>query len=247
MKSVLRVQKYGGSSLSTPGKILAIAKSITQQVHKGERFLIIVSAMGDATDELFQMASKITPNPDRREMDMLLTAGERISVALFAMALIEQGTPAISFTGSQAGIITSGDHGDANILEVRPFRVVEEIKKGKVVVLAGFQGVDQKTKDVTTLGRGGSDTTAIAMASYFNCPFCEFMKDTEGVFDRDPKQHSDAKPLPHLTWQQVLHRAERGEPFLHEKAARLALEKKMPLILRHAHRPHGLFTRVESN
>jgi len=245
MENLLRVLKYGGSSLSDTDKIKAVAKYIAKDFNNGHRFIIVVSAMGDSTNKLLLQAQQMATQPDSREMDMLLTAGERISISLMAMALIDIGIPAISFTGSQAGIITTGQHGDANISEVKPYRVVEEIKKNKVVVLAGFQGVNSETKDVTTLGRGGSDTTAIAMASYFKCANCEFMKDTEGIFDKDPHVYPEAKHIDQLSWSEILQRAKKGEPFLHEKAAQMAFDKKLPLILRHAHRPNGKVTTVQ--
>lgn len=239
MPSSLRVLKYGGSSLDSIEKIKNIAQQIQQDYAKGDRFLLVVSAMGKSTDELIKMAKEISDDPNQRELDMLLTAGERISMALMSLALNSLNVPAISFTGSQAGIMTCGTHGDAQILEVKPIRVDEEIKKGKVVIIAGFQGVDPKTKEVTTLGRGGSDTTAIAMAAHFACEKCEFKKDTEGVFDKDPNQFADAEHIPQLSWDQIIDLTEGGSPFLHVKAARLAKQMRMPLEISHAHKPQG--------
>jgi len=240
----LRVQKYGGSSLDSVTKVKAVAKQISEARQQGDRFLIVVSAMGGATDDLMNLAQGISPNPDQRELDMLLTAGERISVSLMALALNSLNVPAISFTGSQAGILTDGVHGDASIIEVKPVRVVKELKKDKVVVIAGFQGVSPDTKDVTTLGRGGSDTTAIAMASHFECASCEFQKDTEGIFSQDPHAFPNAEHIPKMTWDQIVQLTESGSPFLHHKAALLARDRRMPLVLGHAHRPDGLKTYV---
>ena len=246
MKNTLRVQKYGGSSLDSIEKIKSIAKTVSQDYKKGDRFLLIVSAMGKTTDSLVEMAHQISESPNQREMDMLLTAGERISMALMGLALNSLNVPSISFTGSQAGIMTCGNHGNAEILEVKPIRVKEEIQKDRVVIIAGFQGVDPTTKDITTLGRGGSDTTAIAMASHFGCKKCEFKKDTEGIFTSDPHKDKKALHLPRLSWDEVIDLTSKGAPFLHEKAARMAKQMKMPLELSHAHRPCGLSTLVKS-
>ncbi len=243
----LRVQKYGGSSLDSIAKIKAIAQNISESYQKGDRFLLVVSAMGHTTDQLFDMAHDISESPNQRELDMLLSAGERISMALMSLALNSLGVPSISFTGSQAGIMTCGTHGDASILEVKPVRVTEEILKGKVVIIAGFQGVDPLTKEITTLGRGGSDTTAIAMASHFQCTVCEFKKDTEGIYSDDPHTNPDAEHFPTLSWDQVIKMAKQGSPFLHIKAATMAKEKSMPLEIAHAHKPTGLKTRIQGH
>ncbi len=244
MSHSLRVQKYGGTSLDSIDKIKSIAQKIKSDFDKGDRFLLVVSAMGKTTDEFLNMARQISDNPDQRELDMLLTAGERISMALMSLALNNLGVPAISFTGSQAGIMTCGTHGNADILEVKPIRVDEEIRKNKVVIIAGFQGVDPTSKDITTLGRGGSDTTAIAMASHFRCVKCEFKKDTEGVFSEDPHKNPKAKHFPLLTWDQIIEMTEGGSPFLHVKAARMAKSLQMPLEISHAHNPEGKKTKI---
>ena len=242
----LRVQKYGGSSLNSIEKIKAIANQVAGDYQKGDRFLIVVSAMGETTDDLMRMAHEVSQKPLQRELDMLLTAGERISMALMSLALNDLGVPAISFTGSQAGIMTCGTHGDASILEVKPIRVVEELKKDRVIVLAGFQGVDPVTKDVTTLGRGGSDTTAVSMASFFQCKVCEFKKDTEGVFDKDPNKDASANHRELVTWDEIITLTKAGAPFLHYKAAMLAKEKLLPLEISHAHKPQGRKTIVKN-
>src|ERR1700749_1422775 len=159
------VQKYGGGWLETPAQIRAGAPSLADLHSQGHRVVVIVSAMGKTTDQLIEMAYQVSPAPNRRELDMLLTTGERISMSLMSMALSDLGVPAISFTGSQAGVMTDGSHSSARILDVRPTRVLEELGRGRIVVLAGFQGVNPVTRDITTLGRGGSDTTAVAMAA----------------------------------------------------------------------------------
>ena len=159
------VQKYGGACLATPAKIRAVANRLAELRSRGYRVVAIVSAMGKATDELVKMAYQVSPHPNRRELDMLLTTGERISMSLMSMALSDLGVPAISFTGSQAGVMTDDSHSSARILDVRPTRVIEELGRGRIVVLAGFQGVNPVTREITTLGRGGSDTTAVAMAA----------------------------------------------------------------------------------
>ncbi len=244
MTPPLRVLKFGGSSLDSIEKIKSIAHQIHNDYQHGDRFLLVVSAMGKTTDDFMRMAQQISSTPNQRELDMLLTAGERISMALVSLALNHLNVPAISFTGSQAGIMTCGTHGNANILEVKPIRVEEEIRKDKVVILAGFQGVDPMTKEITTLGRGGSDTTAIAMANHFKSQKCEFKKDTEGVFDKDPNAFPKANHYPELTWDEIIKMTEGGSPFLHVKAARMAKELKMPLEISHAHKPDGKKTRV---
>ena len=240
----LRVQKYGGSSVDSIEKIQRIAKQLSADFAQGDRFIIIVSAMGKTTDDLIKMAYEISSTPNQRELDMLLSVGERISMALLSLALNDLNTPSISFTGSQAGILTCGTHGNAEILQVKPIRIEEEIQKNKVVIIAGFQGVDPDTKEITTLGRGGSDTTAIAMASYFNCEKCEFKKDTEGVYDKDPNVNSGAIHRPQLSWDEVIQLTKDGSPFLHHKAALMAKEKQMPLEICHAHKPAGLKTLI---
>lgn len=244
--SQLRVQKYGGSSLDSIKKIKQIARQIADDYLGGDRFIIVVSAMGKTTDDLIKMAHDISPQPEQRELDMLLTAGERISIALMSLALNSLKIPSISFTGSQAGIMTTSQHGDAEILEVKPIRVEEELKKQKVVIIAGFQGVNPITKDITTLGRGGSDTTAIALSAYFKCERCEFKKDTEGIFDSDPHNNPKALHYPHISFLQVIELIDKGAPFLHIKAAKMAQKLKIPLEISHAHKPQGRSTLINN-
>jgi aspartate kinase len=168
------VQKYGGSSVADVRKLKAVASRVMQTRAQGHEVVVVVSAMGDTTDELLTLAKQVSANPDRRELDMLLSAGERISMALLSMAIRELGGNAISFTGSQSGIITNDRHVDARIIEVRPFRIQDELARGRIVVVAGYQGVSYR-KEVTTLGRGGSDTTAVALAAALDAEFCEIL------------------------------------------------------------------------
>src|SRR5271165_6286326 len=197
------VQKYGGACLETPAKIRAVASSLADLHSRGHRVVAIVSAMGKTTDELVKIAYQVSPHPNRRELDMLLTTGERISMSLMSMALSDLGVPAISFTGSQAGVMTDESHSSARILDVRPIRVREELDRGRVIVLAGFQGVNPITKEVTTLGRGGSDTTAVAMASALRAERCEIIKEVAGVCSADPHLVPGARHLPHLAFSSL--------------------------------------------
>jgi aspartate kinase len=180
------VQKYGGSSVADVQKLRHVAERVVRTRENGHEVVVVVSAMGDTTDDLLAMAKQVSPNPDRRELDMLLSAGERISMALLSMAIRELGGDAISFTGSQSGIITNDRHVDARIIEVRPFRVQDELTRGRIVVIAGYQGVSYK-REVTTLGRGGSDTTAVAMAAALDAEYCEICSDVDGVYSADPR------------------------------------------------------------
>ena len=189
------VQKYGGACLETPAKIRAVASDLADLHGQGNRVVVIVSAMGKTTDQLIEMAYQVSPRPNRRELDMLLTTGERISMSLMSMALSDLGVPAISFTGSQAGVMTDASHSAARILDVRPVRVREELDRGRIVVLAGFQGVNPLTREITTLGRGGSDTTAVAMAAALKAERCEIVKEVDGICSADPRIVGDARPL----------------------------------------------------
>ena len=196
------VQKYGGSSMAGPEKIREVARRIMQTRTAGHAVCVVVSAMGDTTDDLLANAKRLSPNPARRELDMLLSAGERISMALLCIALRELGGDAISFTGSQSGIITNDRHSDARIIEVRPFRVQDELARGKIVVVAGYQGVSYK-KEVTTLGRGGSDTTAVAMAAALGAQWCEICSDVDGVYSADPRVVPAARRLGELNYEEM--------------------------------------------
>jgi aspartate kinase len=216
------VQKYGGVCLETPAKIRAVARSLADLHSRGHRVVVIVSAMGKTTDQLIQMAYQVSPTPNRRELDMLLTTGERISMSLMSMALSDVGVPAISFTGSQAGVMTDNSHSSARILDVRSIRVCEELNHGRVVVLAGFQGVDPVTREITTLGRGGSDTTAVAMAAALKAKRCEIIKEVEGICSADPRIVPDAKPLRRVDFASLSEMCFLGAKILHFRSVELA-------------------------
>jgi aspartate kinase len=191
----LVVQKYGGSSVSDAERIRRVAERIVETKKAGNDVVVVVSAMGDTTDDLLDLARQVSPAPPAREMDMLLTAGERISNALVAMAIESLGAQARSFTGSQAGVITTGTHGNAKIIDVTPGRLRDALDEGQIVLVAGFQGVSQDSKDVTTLGRGGSDTTAVALAAALNADVCEIYTDVDGIFTADPRIVPNARHL----------------------------------------------------
>jgi aspartate kinase len=226
------VQKYGGVCLETPEKIRATARGLADLHGRGHRVVAIVSAMGKTTDQLIQMAYQISPTPNRRELDMLLTTGERISMSLMSMALSDLGVPAISFTGSQAGVMTDDSHSAARILDVRPVRVREELDRGRVVVLAGFQGVNPATKEITTLGRGGSDTTAVAMAAALKAERCEIIKDVDGICSADPRIVPDAKPLRRVDFASLSEMCFFGAKILHFRSVELAQSQSVPLLLK---------------
>jgi aspartate kinase len=215
------VQKYGGSSVADAQKIRAVAERVMRTKQAGHDVVVVVSAMGDTTDDLLALAKKVSKNPDRRELDMLLSAGERISMALLSMAIRELGGDAISFTGSQSGIITNDRHIDARIIEVRPFRVQDELARGRVVVIAGYQGVSYR-KEVTTLGRGGSDTTAVAMAAALDAEYCEICSDVDGVYTSDPRVVTDARRIGTLSYEETQELAESGAKVLNAQAVEFA-------------------------
>jgi aspartate kinase len=227
------VQKYGGSSVADAGKLRRVAERVMKTVSLGRRVVVVVSAMGDTTDELLGLAKQISANPDRRELDMLLSAGERISMALLSMAIRELGGDAISFTGSQSGIITNDRHVDARIIEVRPFRVQDELNRGKVVVIAGYQGVSYR-KEITTLGRGGSDTTAVAMAAALGAEWCEICSDVDGVYTADPRVVPHARRIGELSYEETQELAEAGAKVLNAEAVAFAKEKGIAIYARAA-------------
>ncbi len=198
---------------------------------RGHDVVVVVSAMGDTTDELLAMAKQVSPNPDRRELDMLLSAGERISMALLSMAIRELGGDAISFTGSQSGIITNDRHVDARIIEVRPFRVQDELARGRIVVIAGYQGVSYK-REVTTLGRGGSDTTAVAMAAALDAEYCEICSDVDGVYSADPRVVPAAQRIGALSYEETQEMAEAGAKVLNAQAVEFAKDKGIAIYAR---------------
>ncbi len=214
------VQKYGGSSIAGADRIRQVASKVAAARRAGSQVCVVVSAMGKTTDGLIELARQVSPSPPRRELDMLLTAGERISMALLAMALDGLSVPAISFTGSQSGIITTDSHGSARIVEVRPVRVREELARGKVVIVAGFQGVSQH-KEVTTLGRGGSDTTAVALAAALGAD-CEIYSDVDGVYTADPRVVAEPRRLERVSYQEMQELAQAGAKVLNARAVEFA-------------------------
>ncbi len=224
------VQKFGGSSVADIEKIRRVAEKVKARKQRGDQLVVVVSAMGDTTDELLALAKKVSPDPPRRELDMLLTCGERISMALLSMALQEIGVPAISFTGSQSGIITNDAHAQARIVEVRPFRIQDELAQGKVVIVAGYQGVSYK-REVTTLGRGGSDTTAVALAAALGAD-CEIYSDVDGVFSADPRVVPDAKKLASLSYDEMQELASAGAKVLNAQAVEFARQKGIVILAR---------------
>jgi len=215
------VQKYGGSSVADVARLRFVAQRAMQARRLGYGVVVVVSAMGDTTDELLAMAKQVSPNPDRRELDMLLSAGERISMALLSMAIRELGGRAISFTGSQSGIITDTRHVEARIIEVRPMRVQAELAKGQIVVVAGYQGVSTE-REVTTLGRGGSDTTAVAMAAALKAEYCEICSDVDGVYTADPRVVPRARRIGHLSYEETQEMAIAGARVLNARAVEFA-------------------------
>jgi aspartate kinase len=230
------VQKYGGSSVADVAKLRKIVELIAGLKDQNIDIAVVVSAMGKTTDELVMMAREISPKPPRREMDMLLSTGERITMSLLSMALHERGLQAVSLTGSQAGIITNDRHNDAQVIEVRPFRVQDEMAKGKVLIIGGFQGVSYK-RDITTLGRGGSDTTAVALAAALDAERCEIYSDVDGVYSADPSLAADARHLPELSYPVMQEMSMAGAKVLHSNAVQFAKEKSIAIYARSAFEP----------
>ena len=230
----LIVQKYGGSSVADAESIKRVAKRIVETRKAGNDIVVVVSAMGDTTDELFDLAEQVVPFPSGRELDMLLTAGERISMALLAMAIKSLGVEARSYTGSQAGMITDAQHGSARIVDVTPVRVREALDEGAVAIVAGFQGFNRGTGDITTLGRGGSDTTAVALAAALGAEVCEIYTDVDGVFTADPRVVPTARKIDRITSEEMLELAAAGAKVLYIRAVEYA-------------RRHGVILHVRSS
>lgn len=231
------MQKYGGVTVETPQKIKEVAKQIAAKIKSSSAYQVvaIVSAMGQTTNQLIKMAQQVADKPSRRELDMLLTTGERVSMSLLSMALQAEGIAAISYTGSQAGILTDDSHVNANILDVKAFRVSESLAQGKCVVLAGFQGVSPVTKEITTLGRGGTDTTAVAMSIYLQANHCEILKDVPSVFSADPRIVVSAKSLPEISYPEMLDMTFWGAKVMHYRSVELAARHEMPVYVGPAH------------
>jgi aspartate kinase len=228
----LIVQKYGGSSLADADGIKRVAQRIVATRKAGHGVIVVVSAMGDTTDELHDLALEISPLPPGRELDMLLTAGERISMALVAMAIGNLGFEARSFTGSQAGVITDSSHGKARIIDVTPGRIATALNDGAIPIVAGFQGVSQDSKDITTLGRGGSDTTAVALAAALGAPTCEIYTDVDGVFTADPRIVPGARRIPAISYEEMLEMAACGAKVLHLRCVEYARHYQMAIHVR---------------
>jgi aspartate kinase len=227
----LLVQKFGGTSVANPGRIRSVAEHIVRTRREGKDVIVVVSAMGKTTDDLVRLARDVSQAPAARELDMLLTSGERISIALLCMAIIDQGEAAVSFTGSQAGIVTDADHGQAKILEVRADRIRAAVDDGCVAVVAGFQGVSTAAA-ITTLGRGGSDTTAVALAAELGAEACEIYTDVAGVFTADPRIVPEARRLPRLTYEEMLDLAATGGKVLALRAVEFARNHGVPVHVR---------------
>ena len=228
----LVVQKYGGSSVADADGIKRVAQRIVATHKAGDRVVVVVSAMGDSTDELMDLANQVSPLPPGRELDMLLTAGERISMALLAMAIANLGLEAQSFTGSQAGVITDSVHGRARIIDVTPGRIATALDGGAIPIVAGFQGVSQTSKDITTLGRGGSDTTAVALAAALRADVCEIYTDVDGVFTADPRIVRAARKIPRLSYEEMLEMAACGTKVLMLRCVEYARRYDVPIHVR---------------
>lgn len=226
------VQKFGGSSVADAESIKRVALRVQATRDAGNEVLVVISAMGDTTDELLDLAHQIAEHPAPRELDMLLTSGERQSAALLAIALSDLGVPARSYTGSQAGVITTPTHGDARILDITPQRLLSALEEGHTVIVAGFQGVAQATKDVTTLGRGASDTTAVALAAAIGADYCEIYTDVDGIFTADPRIVKGARRIPEITYEEMLEMAANGAKVLHLRCVEYARMEGVPIHVR---------------
>jgi aspartate kinase len=230
----LIVQKYGGMCLATPEKIKGVAAKVAARHKAGHPMIIAVSAMGKTTDELVRLAYSVSREPNRRELDMLLTTGERVSMSLLSMALTDLGCEAISFTGSQAGVLTDGSHSNAKIVDIKPTRLTAELERGRIVVLAGFQGVNPHTKEITTLGRGGTDTTAVAMAAAFKAEACEIIKEVRGLCSADPNHIKNAVCYGEMNHDELADMCFWGAKILHYRSVELARKLDVPLTIRFA-------------
>lgn len=228
----LIVQKYGGTSVATPERISAVASRVVETHQKGNRVVVVVSAMGRTTDDLTSLAKAVNPDPPAREMDMLLTSGERIAMALTAMAINSHGVGAISLTGSQAGILTDGAHGSAKIREIRGERIRDGLDSGKVVIVAGFQGVDPSSREITTMGRGGSDATAVALAVALGADACEVYTDVDGVFSADPRIVPSARKLEEISFDEMLELSASGAGILMTRSVEFGRRYNMPIHVR---------------
>ena len=223
------VQKYGGSSVSTPEKILKVAARVLEARAAGHSVVVVVSAIGNTTNELLELARRVSPSPERRELDMLLTVGARISMSLLSMAIQDLGASAVSFTGSQSGIITTNDHTNARIIKVRPHRIEAALEAGKVVIVAGFQGVSERL-EITSLGRGGSDTTAVALAAALGAEFAEICSDVDGVYSADPRVTASARRVEQLSYEEMQTLADSGAKVLNAEAVEWARRNGVEIV-----------------
>lgn len=244
------VQKYGGSSVADPEKIRAVARHVAATRRAGSRVVVVVSAMGKTTENLLALARSLTPEPPRRELDMLVSTGERVTMALLSMALHDFGCDAVSFTGSQSGIITNDRHFDARIIEVRPHRIEDELERGRVVIVAGYQGMSYR-REITTLGRGGSDTTAVALTAALGAEQCEIYSDVDGIYSADPRSVDGARHLPTIDYDTMQEMAESGAKVLNARAVEWARRHRVVINARRtsdfAETGTGRETRVESD
>ncbi len=234
----IAVQKYGGSSVRDVAAIERVARRIADTREQGYQVVAVVSAMGGTTDELLALARSVSPDPPRRELDMLVTVGERISMALLSMAVQKLGYDAVSFTGSQSGIITNDNHFNARVIEVRPFRIQDELAKGRIVIVAGYQGVSYR-REITTLGRGGSDATAVCLAAALSAEFCEICSDVDGVYTADPRRIPEARRLDEASTGEVLALARGGARVLHADALEYARQHGVAIYARATAQPPG--------
>jgi aspartate kinase len=239
------VQKYGGSSVATPEQIKRVAARVAETYHRGHHVVVVVSAMGDTTDQLLKLAHQVSPQPHRRELDMLLTVGERISMSLLSMAIQDLDVPAVSFTGSQSGIITTDTHTNARIIAVRPHRIARALEKNKVVIVAGFQGVSESL-EITSLGRGGSDTTAVALAAALNAEFAEICSDVDGVYSTDPRVLSGAHKIDQLTYDEMQTLADHGAKVLNAEAVEWAKRSGIEVKCVSTHDASGSGTSIKA-
>lgn len=238
------IQKYGGSSVATPDKIKSVARRIAATKDLGHDMVVVVSAMGNTTDELLALAQAVSPQPERRELDMLLTVGERISMALLSMSLHDLGYQAVSFTGSQSGIITTNDHTNARIIRVTPYRIQAALSGGQIVIVAGFQGVSER-KEITSLGRGGSDTTAVALAAALKADYAEICSDVDGVYSTDPRQVPEAVHLTELNYDEMQSLSDAGAKVLHAEAVEWARSQGIEVRCASTHEESQTFTRIK--
>lgn len=226
------VLKFGGAAFSKASDFSKIAEIVIEHQKTTKHVVIVVSAMKNMTNALLRLSKRVHDDPPKREQDMLVSVGERISMSLLAMALDAKGIKAVSFTGSQSGIFTSADHTLAKIIDVRPYRIVQELEKGNVVIVAGFQGMSLQSKEITTLGRGGSDTTAVALAVALSAKQVVFYKDVLGMYEKDPKKNPELQPISCLHYNEALVIVRNGAQILHERALLLAYKNYVPLLIK---------------